>query len=150
MKEIMTLDLAIAIVANAFIGKYDKAGKPYILHCLAVMNGVKKFNNEELCIAAVCHDLIEDTDFTFDDLIMRGASPRVIKILKFVTRSPGKSYQEEIDDICTDYDAIRVKMSDLEHNSDITRLKGVRDKDIERIIKYNKAYNQLKEAASKF
>lgn len=149
-QKVLTLDLAIAIVANAFIGKFDKAGKPYILHCLAVMNGVKRWNNEELSIGAVLHDLIEDTDWTFDQLIEHGASPRVIKMLRLVTREPGRSYEEEIEDICTDFDATRIKMSDLEHNSDITRLKGIRDKDLERIVKYNKAYHRLQEALSKF
>ena len=148
--KVLTLDKAIAIAANAFVGKYDKAGQPYILHCLAVMNGVKRWNNEELSIGAVLHDLVEDTNWTFDQLEQEGASKRVIKMLRLVTRTAGKSYEDEINEICTDFDAIRIKMSDLEHNSDITRLKGIRDKDLERMVKYNKAYHQLQDALARF
>ena len=134
------LDRAIALASEKFIGKYDKSGEPYILHCLQVMNNVKKWNDVELEIAAVLHDIVEDTELTFEDLEELGYSPRVIKIIKHVTREDGISYEDEISRICNDQDSIRVKMADLEHNSSILRLKGIRQKDLERIQKYHRAY----------
>lgn len=134
------LDAAIALAASKFVGVFDKSGEPYILHCLQVMQNVKKYNDVELEIAAVLHDIVEDTDISFDDLEERGYSPRVIKIIKHVTREDEISYDDEIARICNDQDSIKVKMADLEHNSSILRLKGIRQKDLERIQKYHKAY----------
>ena len=134
------LDRAIALASEKFVGVYDKSGEPYILHCLQVMNNVRKYNDAELSIAAVLHDIVEDTDVTFADLEELGYSPRVIKIIKHVTREDDISYDDEISRICNDQDSIRVKMADLEHNSSILRLKGFRQKDLERIQKYHRAY----------
>lgn len=134
------LDRAIALASEKFVGVYDKSGEPYILHCLQVMNNVKKYNDVELQIAAVLHDIVEDTDITFDNLEELGYSPRVIKIIKHVTREDDISYDDEIARICNDQDSIRVKMADLEHNISILRLKGIRQKDLERIQKYHRAY----------
>lgn len=134
------LDAAIALAASKFVGVFDKSGEPYILHCLQVMQNVKKYNDVELEIAAVLHDIVEDTDITFDDLEERGYSPRIIKIIKHVTREDEISYDDEIARICNDQDSIKVKMADLEHNSSILRLKGIRQKDLERIQKYHKEY----------
>lgn len=134
------LDRAIALASEKFIGVQDKSAEPYILHCLEVMNNVKKYNDVELQIAAVLHDIVEDTDITFDNLEELGYSPRVIKIIKHVTREDCVSYDDEIARICNDQDSIKVKMADLEHNSSILRLKGIRQKDLERIQKYHRAY----------
>ena len=134
------LDRAIALASEKFVGVYDKSGEPYILHCLQVMNNVRKYNDAELSIAAVLHDIVEDTDIECDDLEELGYSPRVIKIIKHVTREDDISYDDEISRICNDQDSIRVKMADLEHNSSILRLKGIRQKDLERIQKYHRAY----------
>lgn len=134
------LDAAIALAASKFVGVFDKSGEPYILHCLQVMQNVKKYNDVDLEIAAVLHDIVEDTDITFQDLEDLGYSPRVIKIIKHVTREDNISYDDEIARICNDQDSIKVKMADLEHNSSILRLKGIRQKDLERIQKYHKAF----------
>ncbi len=134
------LDAAIALAASKFVGVFDKSGEPYILHCLQVMQNVKKYNDVDLEIAAVLHDIVEDTDITFQDLEDLGYSPRVIKIIKHVTREDNISYDNEIARICNDQDSIKVKMADLEHNSSILRLKGIRQKDLERIQKYHKAF----------
>lgn len=134
------LDAAIALASSKFVGVFDKSGEPYILHCLQVMQNVKKYNDVELQIAAVLHDIVEDTDITFQDLEDLGYSPRVIKIVKHITREDNISYDDEIARICNDQDSIKVKMADLEHNSSILRLKGIRQKDLERIQKYHKAY----------
>ena len=138
---------AIALAANKFVGKYDKSGEPYILHCLEVMNNVKKWDDPELEMAAILHDIVEDTDVTFEKLEEMGFTKRVIDILKLVTFPPKPTLEEymlQILQICDSQDAIKVKMADLEHNSLILRMKGINEKDMARVQKYHKAYYMLK------
>lgn len=142
------LGAAIALAAEQFIGKYDKSGEPYILHCLAVMENVKKYNDVELSIAAVLHDIVEDTKITLYDLEhLYGFTRRVCRIISDVTfpsKCTDEEYMSKILKICDNQDAIKVKMADLEHNSLILRLKGISPKDLNRIQKYHKAYGILK------
>lgn len=138
------LGLAFAIVAEAFKNKQDKGGEPYILHCIRVMNGVDP-NNEDKRIAAVLHDVPEDCpEWTFDKLREAGFSERVIDLLKLLTHDKEKvSYEDYIKRISHDPDATDIKKADLRDNSDITRLKGLRKKDVERMEKYHRAYTYL-------
>lgn len=141
------LGLAIAITSEAFKDVTDKSGVPYILHCLYVMNNAEG-NDDEKC-AYVMHDLIEDTDeksrinWTSGKLLDVGFSVRTIEILEYMTHKDDESYEEYIERISHDQSAIKGKKADLKHNSCITRLKGVTDKDHIRIAKYNKAYVYL-------
>jgi (p)ppGpp synthase/HD superfamily hydrolase len=127
------LGLAISIAAKAFENKLDKGGKPYILHCLWVMNKVRHLG-EEVMIAAVLHDIIEDTDekseinYTFALLSEMGFSEKVIRLLHLLTHTEGTPYDDYIKAISVDKEATEIKKADLEHNSNITRLKGVRKK----------------------
>lgn len=135
---------AISIAAQAHEGQVDKAGKAYILHPLHLMNQL--LFDEELAIIAVLHDVIEDSDWTLHDLNDEGFSGRVLAALFLLTHDTVHTYEEYIECICVNQDAITVKRKDLEHNSDITRLKGVRPKDLARIEKYHKAFIKLGEA----
>lgn len=137
------LDKAIAIASKAFEGVYDRGGKPYILHCLHVMTKVDN-NDSELMTIAVLHDLLEDTDWTVDKLVAEGFSLRVVMALSLLTHEPDVSYDDYIRRIATNEDARRVKIEDLKHNSDITRMKGLREKDFKRLEKYHRAYEYLK------
>ena len=136
------LGLAISIVAQAFEGKTDKGGKPYILHCLRVMNSVNQ-KDEDLMIAAILHDIVEDTDYTFAKLTSLGFSDRVVGILHLLTHNKETPYEEYIKAISVSPDATQIKLADLKDNSDITRIKGLRKKDIDRIEKYHRAYVYL-------
>lgn len=142
------LGSAIALAAEKFEDKYDKSGEPYILHCLAVMENVKKWDDVELQIAAVLHDIVEDTNITIHDLKnLYGFSQRVCNIIASVTfpKCTAEEYLSRIlNVVCDDQDSIKVKMADLEHNSLILRMKGITDKDMERLKKYHKAYYILK------
>lgn len=133
---------AIAIAANVFENKTDKSGKPYILHCLRVMNDVDQ-NDSELMQIAILHDVIEDTDITLQYLSSIGFSTRVIVALNLLTHKETDTYEDYIKGIATNEDAIAVKLSDLKDNSNITRLKGLRKKDFDRIEKYHKAFVYL-------
>lgn len=142
------LSSAIALAAEKFEGQVDKGGDPYILHCLEVMNNVKKWNDTELEIAAVLHDIVEDTEVTITDLKgLYGFSERVCKIVSLVTfpkKCTDHEYLSRILLICENQDAIKIKMADLEHNSLILRLKGITEKDQARTKKYHTAYFILK------
>ena len=141
------LDKAIALTAEKFEGKFDKGGQPYILHCLHVMNAVcpNQDDHELMCIA-VMHDLVEDTDVTLGDLYALGFSQRVVSGVDCMTHRGGEDYMDVyIRRIALNPDARKIKIQDLDHNSQMMRMKGLREKDFRRIEKYHRAYAYLKE-----
>lgn len=137
----MNLATAIAITSNGFKNKTDKAGKPYILHCLRVMFNLNS-DDEELNSVAVMHDCVEDNICTIDDLFNYGFSIKVITSINFLTHHKNVPYQEYIKALANDEYARKVKLADLKDNSDITRLKGLGKKDFDRMEKYHIAYSR--------
>lgn len=135
---------AIEIASKEFVNTTDKAGKPYILHCLWVMNKVRHLG-EDYMIVAVLHDLLEDTHWTLDMLVDEGFDRSLVSSLDKLTHKEGVSYDEYIKRLSFDDIARAVKLRDLEHNTKVTRLKGLRKKDHDRIEKYHRAYTYLKE-----
>jgi len=145
MTEYEELAKAISIATAAHGGQFDKGGRPYILHPLHLMNQL--MFDTQLAVIAVLHDVVEDSSYSFDELVIDGFSDRVLAALILLTHDENEDYlQDYIPKICTNYDAIRVKRKDLEHNSDITRLKELGDKDLERLKKYHTALSVLDEA----
>lgn len=142
MKSILAQ--AIKIAVNAHDGQFDKGGNAYILHPLKVMHYLKS-DDEELQAIAVLHDVIEDSDVTYADLTENGMTERVVIALRLLTNVPGQTHEEYLSGICSSKDAMKVKLADLRHNSDIRRLKCVTEKDIRRVEKYHKMYLQIKE-----
>ena len=142
MKKGEMLSNAIKLATNAHAGQFDKGGVPYILHPLKVMHYLKSDDEELQCIA-VLHDVVEDCNVTWEDLEKEGMSVRVIHAVSLLTKIPGQSYIEYKNGVKSNNDAIRVKLADLRHNSDIRRLKGVTEKDLARIARYNVFYNEL-------
>lgn len=142
MKKGELLSKAIHIATNGHHGQFDKGGNPYILHPFAVM-ALLNTDDEELQCVALMHDVIEDTKTTFQDLRDAGFSDRVIAAVRLVTKMPGQTYSEYKDGVFSNKDAMRVKMADLTHNSDIRRLKGISEKDIERMAKYHRFYLEI-------
>ncbi len=142
MKKGEMLSAAILLATNAHAGQYDKGGNPYILHPLKVMHYLKT-DDEELQCMAVLHDVVEDTKTTWEDIIQAGMTDRVVKGLISLTKMPGQSKNEYRAAILSNKDAMAVKKADLRHNSDIRRLKGVTDKDIERVAYYQRFYMEI-------
>lgn len=138
------LNSMLILVANAHDGQYDKSGKTYILHCLTVMQYLDTEDEELMCIA-LGHDVIEDTYVTEEHLRAIGFSDRVVNGIVALTKVKGQSYEEYKKSVFANEDAMRVKMCDLRHNSDIRRLKGVTEKDLARLKKYHQFYLELKE-----
>lgn len=140
------LTTAIKIAATAFEHDMDKSGVPYIMHLLYVMHKVKHLGVVAM-ICAVFHDLVEDKaddGYTFEYLKEAGFSSEIINILKLLTHDKDISYQDYIENLSCSSIAVAIKMADLEHNSKVSRLKGVSSKDFERLQKYCEAYQYLK------
>jgi (p)ppGpp synthase/HD superfamily hydrolase len=136
------LGKAIEIAATAHSGQVDKGGKPYILHPLWVMDRVRHLG-EDYMIVAILHDVMEDSEWTFSDLISEEFNQNVMYALSLLTHDPAVSYDDYIKVIATDPIAKAVKLRDLEHNTKVTRLKGLRKKDFDRLEKYHRAYTYL-------
>jgi len=136
------LNKMLVLVVNRHAGQFDKAGKPYVLHCLAVMN-ILNSDDEELQCIAVAHDLIEDTKTAYSELREMGFSKRVVEGIDALTKRPGETYDEYKIRVFANADARKVKMADLTHNSDIRRLKGATQKDFDRMAKYHRFYLEL-------
>ena len=136
-----TLQRAIEIATEAHQGQLDKAGRDYIGHPLRVMEMGK---TEEEKIVGVLHDVIEDTDWTFERLAEEGFSNEVIAALRCVTKiSENENYDDFIDRVKKNPLAVAVKINDLTDNMDIRRLPYLSDKDVKRLKKYLKAYKRL-------
>ena len=139
------LDKAIQIAVQAHAGQLDKGGNPYILHPLWVMNQVRHLG-EDYMIVAVLHDVVEDSENqseTYNKIIKEGFNQNVMYALALVTHDKETPYDDYIKAIATNPIAKAVKLKDLEHNSKITRLKGLRKKDFDRLEKYHRAYIYL-------
>jgi (p)ppGpp synthase/HD superfamily hydrolase len=143
MKKGEMLDKMLVIATNAHHGQFDKGGRPYILHPLRVMSYLKEDDEELQCIA-LGHDVIEDTKVTYKDLRDAGISERVINGIWRLTKQPGQTYDEYKEGVFSSIDAMKVKLCDLRHNTDIRRLKGVTEKDIARIAKYQTFYLEIR------
>lgn len=126
---------AITIAATAHDGQTDKAGQPYILHCLRVM---LEMENDADRIVAVLHDVVEDSrDWQMTDLF--GFGPGAIEALDALTRREGEDYFEYIDRLKLVPQAVRVKLADLRDNLDPARIANPTAADIARSRKYRKA-----------
>ncbi|MFS0916132.1 HD domain-containing protein [Brevibacillus sp. 179-C 1.1 NHS] len=135
-----TLEKAIVIATQAHAGQIDKGGNPYILHPLRIM---LKMTTEETRIAAVLHDVLEDTEVTEDELRAAGFHEKVIAAVVALTRQEEESYLEFIKRTKRDPVARIVKLGDLEDNCDVTRIPNPTETDLERIKRYKKAIHEL-------
>lgn len=142
MKKGELLGKVLVLATNAHAGQFDRGGKPYILHPLKVMHYLKTDDEELQCIALL-HDVVEDTNTSWHDLVEIGCTDRVIAGVRALTKMPGQTYDEYKEVVFANEDAMRVKLCDLRHNTDIRRLKGVTQKDIDRIAKYNRFYLEI-------
>ena len=119
--------------------QYDKSGLPYITHPLHL---TEYMDDEYTTVTALLHDVVEDTDITLDDLA-KEFPEEVIEAIKLLTHQKGIPYMDYVAKIKTNDIAKTVKIADLEHNSNLTRLNHITDKDLDRIIKYQKALKLL-------
>ena len=137
------IERAIEIALLAHKGQKDKSGVEYILHPLRVM---ERGRTEVEKICGVLHDVVEDSNWTIEDLINEGFSEEIISAIKCLTKkTDNEDYDEFIERVAKDPIAVQVKLNDLLDNMDITRLDEIREHDLHRLNKYLRAYKRLNE-----
>ncbi len=134
------IKLAMNIAYKSHNGQLDKNGYPYIAHPLHLAEAMSCENST---IVALLHDVVEDTDVTFDEIISFGFCDDVVRALKLLTHEKDVDYFEYIEKIKGNELATKVKIEDLKHNSDLSRLTIIKDKDIKRAEKYKTALDIL-------
>lgn len=134
------LEKAIEIAVQAHKGQKDRAGSPYILHPLNVMC---RMETEEEKIAAVLHDVIEDTEVTLDGLRLNGFSPEIVAAIDTLTRRQGEAYDHYIERVRPHPLARRVKLEDLRDNMDLRRSGDASPEDVGRFQRYQRAWRRL-------
>lgn len=132
---------AMRLAYEAHHGQVDKDGLPYIYHPLHL---AEQMPDEITTIAALLHDTVEDTNLTIDDLRAEGFPAEAIEAVRRLTHEDSVPYLDYIRALRDNPIAVTVKLADLVHNSDLTRMSTITDKDLERREKYQKAINILK------
>lgn len=133
---------ALAIAKDAHKGQVDKAGVDYIQHPLFVASLVE---GELAKTVALLHDVVEDSDWTLEDLRKEGLPEEVVQAVGILTKKRNENYEEYILRVKQNPLARQVKLADLKHNSDLSRLANVTDRDRKRVAKYQKAISFLSE-----
>jgi (p)ppGpp synthase/HD superfamily hydrolase len=138
--EAHLIEKALSIALEAHKGQTDKYGQPYVLHPLRLMH---RFRDPEMQTIAILHDVVEDSDWTLDQLRNEGFSDRIVGTVDALTRREEESYASLIDRAADNPLARKVKLADLEDNMDIRRMKSIGDADRERLNRYRSAYEKL-------
>ncbi len=128
-----TLERAIEIAAQAHAGQVDKAGQPYILHPIRVMLMVKTRSEQ---VAAVLHDVVEDTIWTFEDLAAEGFADEVIEAIRALTKSEGEKRLVAAKRAAQNSIARNVKLADVYDNMNLARIAQPTEKDLARLEEY--------------
>ena len=133
--------LASKIAYKAHEGQTDKAGVPYIFHPIHI---AEQMDSEESCVVALLHDVIEDSDITLE-ILSKYFNDDIIAALRVLTKKENDDYVMYIKRVKTNKLAAKVKIKDLEHNRDLTRLDKVTDRDKKRSMKYWEAIRYLED-----
>ena len=131
---------ALKLCFDAHKKQVDKIGMPYVFHPFTLASAM---DDEISVTAALLHDVAEDTDMTLEDIGKMGFPREVIEVLSLLTHADGVPYTDYVAKIKTNETAKKVKLADLRHNSDLSRLDEVTPRDIERREKYLKAIEFL-------
>lgn len=137
VSDMSTLERAIVIASEGHAGMADKAGAPYILHCLRVMLAMTDANDR---IVGVLHDVVEDcAGWTLDRVRSEGFSEEIVGALDSVTKRDGEDYFSFVRRAAANPIGRRVKLADLKDNSDLARINRPAQRDFDRMEKYRKA-----------
>lgn len=134
------VDIALSIATQAHEGQLDKAGIEYIKHPIYVANQVK---SEKEKAVALLHDVLEDSPVSAEELLIAGLPEEVVTAVKVLTKKPMQNYQAYLETVKKNSLARVVKLADLKHNSDLSRLTSITEKDRERLKKYKNAIDFL-------
>ena len=133
---------ALSLCFEAHKDQKDKSGLPYVFHPFHL---AEQMEDEDTTIVALLHDVIEDTGYTIEDLQKAGFTQNVISAIALMTHNPQMPYMEYVRAIKSNPIARAVKLADLRHNSDMTRLDIITQRDEERAQKYLDAIVVLEE-----
>ncbi|MCD7843083.1 MAG: GTP pyrophosphokinase [Clostridiales bacterium] len=136
---------ALLLAWDAHLGQWDKSGLPYIFHPYHL---AEQMEDELSCAAALLHDVVEDTGWTLEELELEGFPAPVLEALALLTHAPGVPYLDYVRALSADPIARAVKVADLRHNSDLSRLEVVTEQDRKRVEKYQKALALLERSTS--
>ena len=128
--------IAMRIAFDAHKEQKDKTGLPYVFHPFHLAEQMD--TEDEVCVAFL-HDVVEDSDVTLDDLRKVGFNNCIIDVLSLLTHEESVPYMDYIAQIKHNPIAVKVKLADLRHNSDLTRLDTVDEKMQKRVKKYKTA-----------
>ena len=134
------VDLALSIARKAHEGQLDKAEVDYIEHPIYVASQV---DTEEEKAVALLHDVIEDSPVSAEELLQAGLPETVVTAVQVLTKKKEQDYQTYLENVKKNPLARVVKLADLKHNSDLSRLSSITEKDRERLKKYKKAIDFL-------
>ena len=135
---------ALRLCFDAHRDQMDKSGSPYVFHPFHL---AEQMDTEETTVVALLHDVVEDSDYTLEDLKEMGHPASIIDALTLMTHDPSVPYMEYVKAISTNPIASKVKMADLQHNSDLTRLDKIDAKALARVEKYAAAIKLLESVA---
>lgn len=134
--------MALKLCFEAHKEQVDKSGMPYVFHPFHL---AEQMNTEETTIVALLHDLVEDTDYTIEDLVDMGFDKSITDAIALMTHDDNVEYMDYVRMIKENPIAKAVKLADLKHNSDLTRLDTIDEKALSRREKYLKAIAILQE-----
>lgn len=134
------INKAYMVAANAHTGQVDKAGADYINHPLAVAAMV---NSETERVVALLHDVVEDSNVTLRDLKENGFSDEVIEAVDCLTKRKNEPLKNYLLRVKNNALAVTVKIADLNHNSDISRIPSPTEKDVARTARYKREIDYL-------
>ena len=137
-----TTKKAMKLCFQAHKEQTDKSGIPYVFHPIHLAEQMK---DEDTTVVALLHDVVEDTDYTMEDLKAMGFHQRVLEAIQLMTHAEGEPYMDYVARIKTNPIAKAVKLADLAHNSAITRRDVVDEKAKARVAKYAQAIRLLNE-----
>ena len=128
---------AIKLCYEAHAGQVDKSGLPYVHHPLHL---AEQMSDEDTTVVALLHDVVEDTPYTLEDLKAMDFGPDIIEAIRVMTHDDSVPYMDYVREIAGNPIARQVKLADLAHNSDLTRLDHEpTEQDMARYRKYQEA-----------
>ena len=133
---------ALKLCFEAHKEQVDKSGMPYVFHPFHL---AEQMQTEETTVVALLHDLIEDTDYTIEDLTSMGFGKNITDAIALMTHADSVGYMDYVREIKNNPIAKAVKLADLKHNSDLSRLDVVDEKALNRREKYLNAIKLLEE-----
>ena len=134
---------AMKLCFEAHKDQLDKSGMPYVFHPFHL---AEQMPDEEKTIAALLHDVIEDTDYTLEDLRSMGFPDQILEALALLTHNDYVPYLDYVAKIKDNTIARTVKLADLRHNSDLSRLNCVDARALSRVEKYRRAIELLEKS----